>query len=143
MSIPCSPTALALIRDFEGCELTVYEDVAGLNTVGVGHRTDLEVGETISQEEADSYLEQDAQSAANCVDRACPGLTENQRAALCAFVFNVGCGAFKISTLLKCIQSGNLDAVPEQLARWNRTDGRVSAGLTRRRQTEAALWRTP
>jgi lysozyme len=67
-------------------------------------------------------------------------LNDNQFAALVSFCFNVGEGAFRGSTLLKKLNAGNFDAVPSELARWNKVGKNVSAGLTNRRAAEAGLW---
>ena len=60
-------------------------------------------------------------------------------------MFNIGSGAnFQTSTLLKKLNKGQYDDVPEQIMRWNkaRVDGVLTPlkGLTRRRTAEAALF---
>jgi hypothetical protein len=59
-------------------------------------------------------------------------------------VYNLGEPNFKSSTLLKKLNKGLYDEVPEQLMRWNkaRVDGKLTPlrGLTRRRSAEAALF---
>lgn len=74
-------------------------------------------------------------SAESCVSRAVKRrLSDNQFAALVSFTFNLGCGAFQSSTLLKKVNaSANSSQVCAQLARWNKAGGRVLLGLTRRR----------
>ena len=49
---------------------------------------------------------------------------------------------FTTSTLLKKLNAGDYDAVPKELARWNKDNGKVVAGLTNRRAAEAGLWAT-
>ena len=65
-------------------------------------------------------------------------------AALVGFAFNAGTGAFRQSTLLRKLNAGEYDAVPFELAKWNKTTiaGRrvVSPGLVNRRAAEAGLW---
>jgi lysozyme len=67
-------------------------------------------------------------------------LTQNQFDALVCFTYNVGFGNLKSSTLLKCVNQGAFDQVPEQFLRWNKAAGRVLPGLTKRRQAEADLF---
>ena len=67
-------------------------------------------------------------------------LTDKQRGALCSFVFNVGCGAFKKSTLLKLLNVGDYTGAAAQLPRWNKAAGNILPGLVRRRGEERALF---
>lgn len=67
-------------------------------------------------------------------------LEQKQFEALVSFTFNVGPTAFKNSTLLKELNAGNYDEVPNQLKRWNRSGGRVVQGLINRRQKEIDYW---
>lgn len=69
-------------------------------------------------------------------------LTNNQLCALISFVFNVGVGAFKKSTLLRLLNVGDYTSVPSQLKRWNKANGKVLSGLVKRRNAEAVLWST-
>ena len=67
-------------------------------------------------------------------------LQQHQFDALVSFVFNVGSSNFETSTLLKYLNDGELHTVPHQLARWNKSDGKVVAGLVNRRAYEIALY---
>jgi GH24 family phage-related lysozyme (muramidase) len=67
-------------------------------------------------------------------------LTDGQYAALCDFVYNVGGGNFRRSTLLKVVNRNDFDEVPFQLRRWVKAGGQVLAGLERRREREIALF---
>jgi hypothetical protein len=71
-------------------------------------------------------------------------LSQHQYDALVSFVFNLGAGNFRSSTLLKKLNKGLYEEIPAQILRWNkaRVDGKLTElrGLTRRRTAEAALW---
>ena len=137
-----SAKALDLIKNFEGCRLTAYDDGFGIFTIGYGHTGPGVVkGLTITQEQADDLLAGDVRSANATLNRlvAVP-LTDNQRAALISFVFNVGSQAFKTSTLLRLLNSGDYTAAAAQFERWNKAGGVEVRGLTRRRLAEAALF---
>jgi lysozyme len=67
-------------------------------------------------------------------------LSQNQFDALVSWVYNLGGGNLKASTLLKVLNSGDFNGVPAQLMRWNKAGGKVLEGLTRRRQAEADLF---
>jgi len=59
---------------------------------------------------------------------------------LVAWVFNLGPSNLKASTLLKVLNSGDIDGVPAQFKRWNKAGGKVLEGLIRRREAEALLF---
>jgi lysozyme len=42
--------------------------------------------------------------------------------------------------MLKVLNSGDYDGVPEQIKRWNKAGGKVLEGLIRRREAEALLF---
>jgi GH24 family phage-related lysozyme (muramidase) len=67
-------------------------------------------------------------------------LTDGQYAALCDFVYNVGGGNFKKSTLLKVINAGQHERVPGQFQRWITAGGKPWPGLIKRRDREIALF---
>jgi lysozyme len=68
-------------------------------------------------------------------------LTDNQRGALVSFVFNVGAGNFRASTLLKKLNIRDYDGAADEFPRWNKARGKVLIGLKRRRADEAKLFR--
>jgi len=136
---------LALIKQWEGCRLTSYKDVAGIWTIGYGHTRTAKQNQTISQVDADNLLMLDLEEFQDAVSRLVKvGLTDNQYGALVSFAFNVGAGAFERSTLLRKLNAGDYDSVPGQLMRWNkaRVGGKMVPvqGLTNRRAAEAGLW---
>jgi len=139
---------LALVRHFEGCQLVVYLDSAGFPTVGTGHlireSDNLHVGDVITQQQADEFLERDLSAAVACVDAHAPDLpTKNARAALVSLVFNIGCGAFQNSTLLQLIRAGDMLGAADQFEQWTRAGHAHPRGLRIRRATERDLFLAP
>lgn len=133
-----------LIKEFEGLRTKAYKDPVGIWTIGYGHTETAKRGMTVTPEQAEDLLRRDLYTAESAVNRLVTvPLSDNQFAALVSFVFNVGEGAFRGSTLLRRLNAGNYGAVPDQLKRWNRAGGRVLNGLVRRREDEARLWSTP
>jgi lysozyme len=63
----------------------------------------------------------------------------NRVVALLSFAYNVGLGNYRISTLKKKVDAGEWEEAKEQIKKWNKANGRVMAGLTRRREAEAKL----
>ncbi len=100
-----SEKAYSLIRQFEGLRLTAYKCPAGVWTVGYGHTSGVVPGMTIILEQAEEYLRQDIEAVENIVNAECRNLRQCQFDALVSFVFNVGGGNFRKSTLLKEIKA--------------------------------------
>ena len=67
-------------------------------------------------------------------------LTDNQFAALVSFVFNLGAGALRRSTLRRKVNRQEHSEVPAELMKWIYVNGRKSPGLIKRRQAEAMLY---
>lgn len=137
------------LKRLEGLHLEAYPDPGSRDgtpwTIGYGHTSDdhLQVtpGLKINESRADAALRHDANEAGETVNSLVKvPLTDNQRGALISFVFNVGAGQFKKSTLLKRLNRGEYDAVPAELAKWKYNDGKVMQGLVNRRAAEAGLW---
>lgn len=151
-----SKKGLNLLAQWEGIKLTMYKDVAGLPTIGVGHlltRDELSSGKILIQDKAVHYadglteeqamqlLDQDVQTVEKFVsDQVQVDLQLYQFDTLVSFTFNVGKGAFKNSTLLKLLNKGLYDEVPNQLSRWIYSGGRKIRGLINRRNNEINLW---
>jgi lysozyme len=72
----------------------------------------------------------------------CPSLVDhpNKMAAITDWVFNLGAGNLRHSTLAQKINSGAWDDVPAQIRRWVYAGGKVQAGLVTRREREVQLW---
>ena len=133
-----------LIGGAEGERLTVYQDGGGVWTVGIGHLIGPADGlfpytdrREITEAEMQALFEADTAEARACVDSSViVPLTENQYAALVSFVFNVGCIAFRSSTLLRLLNGGDYYAAADQLDRWVNDNGVRVGGLVARRQLE-------
>lgn len=67
-------------------------------------------------------------------------LNQSQFDALASFVYNVGIGNFEDSTLLRLINSGDMEGAAGQFKRWNKAGGLVMKGLDRRRYAEAYVF---
>jgi len=65
--------------------------------------------------------------------------TPRQIAAIVSFAYNCGLGNYRISTLKKRVDAGDWERAAKEIQRWNKANGRILPGLTRRRKAEAAL----
>ena len=141
-----SKNGLHLTENFEGLRLTAYPDPATHGdpwTIGYGHTgAEVHQGMTITQEQAEEFLMQDVQKAVQTVNsKVHTDLTQNEFESLVDFVFNVGAGNFAGSTLLKKINAGDMEGAALEFQKWDKAAGHVMAGLVRRRQAEAYLFK--
>ncbi len=68
-------------------------------------------------------------------------ITQNQFDALVSLAYNIGIGNFRNSTLLRKLNLKENNAVLcGEINKWNRSNGHIMAGLTRRRKAEAELF---
>lgn len=132
------------IKQWEGCELIVYADPVGIPTAGVGHVCrGMAIGDIITQEQADLWLESDIASArALIVQHINVTLSDNQLAALTSLVFNEGVKPL-VGTLGHLLNAGDYDTAALQFGRWIYAGGQVLQGLVRRRAAEQNLFSTP
>ena len=146
-----SKNGIKLITSFEGLVLSSYYDSAGVLTIGYGHTgPDVFLGQSISEYKAESLLKQDLIEAESCIkSNVTVKINQNQFDALTSFIFNLGCGNFIRSGLLRSINNDLFDEVPFEISRWNKARNKdtgeleVLRGLTRRRADEAQLFMTP
>lgn len=141
MIMKASEKAYSLIRQFEGLRLTAYKCPAGVWTIGYGHTSGVVPGMTITKEQAEEFLRQDIASAENIVSVECLSLRQYQFDAMVSFVFNVGSGNFRKSTLLKKIKANPDDnSIMDEFLRWVYSKGVVLPGLQKRRLAEMRLY---
>ncbi len=138
---------ITLIKTFEGFSTNSYLCPAGVWTIGYGHTgADVKEGMQIKESEGVAILKRDLAKFEEIIkDSVKVELNQNQFDALVSFVFNIGGTAFKNSTLLKRLNSGeDMSRVArEELPRWNKGDGKVLEGLKRRRDAEVDLFTRP
>lgn len=136
-----SQEGIALIKKFEGCKLEAYQDSVGVWTIGYGHTKDVKEGDQINQDEAENLLQEEMPEYEGYINNLVKvPLKQYQFDALCAWVFNLGSGNLQESTLLRVLNDGKYDEVPQQIKRWNKANGEVLEGLIRRREAEALLF---
>lgn len=136
-------TTTDLIRGFESCVLTAYLDALAnppVWTIGWGHTgKDVHEGLTWTQEQADEAQAHDVLAAVALLDIYSPGLSGGPLEALTDFVFNLGIGKYRTSTLCKYVNAQDWPNARLEIVKWDHSNGKVVPGLLRRRETEAAL----
>lgn len=130
-----------LIKQHEGCRLTAYKCPAGVWTIGYGHTgSDVKEGLTITPVKAEQLLKADLAKFEKHVQNFDSKYYWNQNEfdALVSFAFNVG----SINQL-----TANKTRTKAQIAQamllYNKANGKVLPGLTKRRQAERQLFLTP
>lgn len=141
MAFKTSQAGVNLIKSFEGCKLTAYQDSAGVWTIGYGHTSGVKKGMTITEAQAEAYLKGDLVTAENAVNgKVTYSIKQNQFDALVSFTYNVGSGNFGSSTLLKKLNQGDITGAANEFEKWNKAGGQVLEGLVRRRAAEKAMF---
>lgn len=139
-----NPPGIKLTEEWEGLFLMAYRDIAGVLTIGYGHTGGVYKGQVITRLQAEQLLTIDLAAAAAEVEARAPQATDNQFDAMASFVFNVGIGGFRGSTLLRLFKSGDIQGAADQFLRWDKAhvDGElvVVQGLLNRRRAERALF---
>lgn len=144
---------LKLIKEFEGCKLEAYLCPSGVPTIGIGATyykdgSKVKLGDKITQEEADELFKFMIENKFEPQVRMILGeelnaiLPKECKDALISFAYNCGTGAFSKSTLLKKIRADKNDlvSIKNEFAKWNKSNGKVLNGLTRRRNAEFELY---
>jgi GH24 family phage-related lysozyme (muramidase) len=141
--------ALRIIKEFEGCHHIAYADPVGVWTIGWGNTQidgrPVKQGDKITQSTADTMLRDSVEQFAAQLYTLIPAAKNyggNQQAALLSWLYNVGGGAASESTLRRRINAGESAQVviPQELPKWDKANGRLLAGLTRRRAAEVTLF---
>jgi len=141
-----SEKGIALIKEFEGCRLTAYQDSVGVWTIGYGWTQPVDgvsvgKGMTITQEIAENLLRSGLAQYEKGVTRLVNvAINQNQFDALVDFAYNLGVKALEGSTLLKKLNAGDYAGAATEFPKWNKAGGKVLNGLTRRREAERALF---
>jgi len=138
-----SNAGLELIKKSEGFRSKVYLDIAGLPTIGYGHRLVHPecYPDGICETQAEVILLCDVHEAEHAVSRQVTApLTQGQFDALVYFTFNLGSGRLASSTLLQSLNAGKYDAVASELLRWDHSGEHEIVSLKARRQAEFQLW---
>lgn len=143
-----SENGLKLIKKFEGCRLTVYQDAVGVWTIGYGTTnadkaitgTNICQGLQISQATADEWLRRsiDTKYGPKVDKYSKYSWNQNEFDALVSFAYNIGS-----IDQLTAHGSRTRAEIADKILAYNKAGGRVLAGLTRRRQEERELFIKP
>jgi GH24 family phage-related lysozyme (muramidase) len=142
----------SLIKKHEGLRLEAYLPTPNDRwTIGWGHTKTARPGMKITEEQAEELFQSDIAWVEKAIeDYVEVELNDNQYDALASFVYNLGAGNFRSSTLLKKLNSGDYEGAANEFPRWNKQRNKKTGqleelrGLTKRRAEERELFlRTP
>lgn len=141
-----SDNGMKLLEQFEGLRLEAYLDSASIYTIGYGtikypdgHK--VKKGDKITKAQAKEHKLHDLKEFESTVNTSVKvPLTQNQYDALVSLSYNIGSGAFKSSTLLKKLNSGDYKGAAEQFLVWNKVNSKKVQGLVNRREAERNLF---
>ena len=141
IAMQISDLGIDFIKQWEGCSLTAYQDVAGVWTIGVGHTGGVEPGDSITEEEAEALLLEDLAWVEECIhDTVNVPLHQPHYDALCSFIFNIGGSAFAGSTMLELLNEYLYWDASLQFDRWVNAGGEQVQGLVNRRNAEQLIF---
>lgn len=142
-----------------GYKNQMYHDQSNLPTIGVGHlltkdelmsgkivisdAVSIPWGGELSLAEMDEIFTQDMADTTDIINGLVRvPLTQPQFDALASLAFNIGLKSFRFSTLLKKLNAGDYDSVPDQMRRWIYSKKVKLPVLILRRETEIARWKS-
>ena len=146
-----SPKGIALIHSFEQCKLSTYPDPGSKDgkpvTGGWGSTLDfngqpLRLGFTASQQYWDDLFAKQISGYAAKVEALLKGAptTQNQFDAMVSLAYNIGVKGFAGSSVLRLHKARDYKGAARAFLMWNKNDGKVMRGLTRRRLAESDLY---
>lgn len=135
--------AAALAAGFEGLRQNAYLDPRpndAILTVCYGHTgADVDKTRKYSVDECKALLAQDMQIAIEAVNRCHPNLPFGVLVAFSDAAYNIGPKIACNSTASKYLSQGNFEAACKELPKWNKANGQVLPGLTKRRNKEMEI----
>ena len=139
-----SQRGIDLIKQFEGYSSKAYPDPATGGapwTIGYGTTKGVKPGMIITAEQAEKMLRDDVAKFESGVSALLKvPTTQGQFDAMVSLAYNIGLGNFGKSTLLRKHNEKCYSCAAGQFPAWNRANGKVMNGLTRRRNAERALY---
>ena len=129
------------IKEFEGFSSTAYRCPAGVWTCGFGTTKGITPTTHCTRAEAEQWLRRDLAPIEAYLNTIPEVDTQGKYDALSSFIFNLGLGNFKSSTLLKKIKAGApVEQIQAEFRRWVYAKDKKLKGLVKRREWEAERW---
>jgi len=143
-----SQKCIDLIKEFEGLQLKAYKCPANIVTIGWGSTmymdgSKIKMGDVITEQQATNLLYWEVSNKAKAIGLI--SIPQNKFDSLVSFVFNLGIGALRDSTLFKKVRLNHNDlSIRDEFMKWTkaRVNGKLTEipGLVKRRKAEADLY---
>ena len=128
------------VANFEGKELTGYVDPVGIETACYGHTKTAQAGKRYTEDECLNLLAQDlAEHNKQLMSVVAVSLSQGEHMAYLSFIYNVGAGNFRRSSLLRYLNENQRNRACDELSRWVYAKGRKLTGLVKRREQERQM----
>lgn len=139
-----SDKGIEFIKGWESLAMEPYNDGAGYQTIGFGHRVREGEGfKRIDENQAIDLLMNDIEDIeiklSDLIER---DITQERFDALASLCFNIGVHAFSRSTLLQKILASRYSECGPQFDKWVFAGSKRMAGLVKRRAAERKLFET-
>ena len=145
MARTTSKQGILLIKKFEGCRLSAYQDAVGVTTIGYGWTKAIDgkpltMQSKITQEKADALLTEGLASFEAHVNAYDPTYhwNQNQFDALVSFAYNIGS-----INQLTANGTRSIPEIAQKITAYSKAGGKTLPGLKRRREEEKALFQAP
>ena len=130
------------IKKWEGKRLNSYDDGSGTWTIGFGHTNGVKQGQSITDNQANLYFDEDIKIFEDFVSKLELDFTQQQFDAVCSLVYNIGEGQFLSSTLYKVLKENltNYERISAAWSLWIYAGGVILQGLKNRRLDEVKFY---
>lgn len=140
------------IKSEEGLKLKAYDIKDGMITVGYGHamkksKSDLRVGERITMDQAEKFLEEDLKNASDAVKRLFKRwekrgikreITQGQFDSMVSMAYNMGIGRLLKSDFIQEVKKGDFLTAGEMIKKT--AISKKYPGLEERREKESSMF---
>ena len=143
---PTRVERIDMIKKHEALRLQAYLPTPhDVPTIGWGHTGTTYMGMKITEEQAEDLLRSDLKWVRDVIAKGVSvPLSQEQYDALASFIFNLGGGNFRSSTLLRKLNAYDYLGAADEFLKWDkqRQGGRMVRlrGLTKRRAEERELF---
>ncbi len=142
-----SKEGIESILQHEGFRENAYLDTAGVWTIGYGTTRNVKPGFRVSRDEARMMFAMDLEHSENCVNSSVNiDISQLQFDALVSLAYNIGCRAFRDSTLLRKLNDSDVQGAASEFLKWNKItnpntgEKEDSTGLSNRRRSEHKMF---
>lgn len=143
----CGEDGIELIKHYESFQAKPYTCPAGKATIGYGSTeypdgTPVRLSDpAITEADACQFLADTLGQYEDAVSESVKvEITQSMFDACVSLTYNIGSGAFRLSTLVKKLNAGDVEGAGFEFKKWVHGGGRVLPGLVARREAEFQLF---